>query len=763
MTDHSPQPTSRDRHSDQQYWQLWRQGQRPDLRGFLAGRPGLSPAEVASVIAIDQYERWLAGDRVPAEQYLTLLPPAPGLEQASCDIVYGEYLLREQLGEHPTLDEFQHRFPTHADMLQRQVQLHHALAEHINPPGFQPPIPTLRALTGAVPVGREVAAKPVIPGYEVLEEIGRGGMGVVYKARQISLGRIVALKILRVRPDDDPATLRRMRREAETLARMSHPHIVTVHDAGVTNDWFYFVMEYVPGIDLHRLVDREGPLPPAVARDYLWQAALGLQHAHEHGLVHRDIKPSNLIVTQQPGRSVLKILDLGLARAPDDWERGRPSPEQPTGDRADRPITQVGTFMGTPDFIAPEQASDAHLADIRSDLYSLGCTFHFALTGQPPFGGATPLAKLMQHHIDEPPALLPSTPPGLAAIIRKLMAKNPHDRFQTPDELLRALSEEKDEGGRMKDETRQDLSPSSFILPPSSFILSRKLLGPTDWVKGVAFSPDGQWLAAGCLDGTIRLWDSQSGSELGRIAAHPAGVLCLAFAPGGRWLASGGQDRAVCLWDLQAGPSQPRLHWRAAGHGGNINALAFLPGGESLLSSSHDGTLRLWATVTGQERKAWPAHSGAVWSVAVSPDGRTALSGGQDRMVRLWDLNRGEAVADWPQQSTAVNCVALSPDGRLALSAGGGIHLWDLASRREVHSLENHQGRVLTAAFSPDGNWLLSGSRDQTVRLFDVRTGRCVASLTEHAWWVTSVAWSPTSPLAASGGGDRTVCVWQRM
>jgi hypothetical protein len=582
-----------------------------------------------------------------------------------------------------------------------------------------------------------------VPGYELLEEIGRGGMGVVYKARQLSLGRTVALKLLRLRPGDDSAGLKRIRREAETLARLSHPHIVTVFDAGIAGEWFYFAMEYVPGIDLHRLVERNGPLAVERARDYLRQAALGLQHAHEHGLVHRDIKPSNLIVTEQPGRPRLKILDLGLARAAE-----RPGEVQP--------VTQVGTFMGTPDFIAPEQASDAHAADIRSDLYSLGCTFFYALTGRPPFGGPTPLAKLMQHQVNDPPLLEPAQAGGLAAVIRKLMAKNPADRFQTPEELVQALDTIEPGERRPAPLTARVVLPPAVALQPF-----RKLAGPGDWVKCVAFSPDGRWLAVGSLDRTVRLYDGGSGAELGRVEAHSAGVLCLAFSPDGAALATGSQDRAVELWELRGDPGRPRQRWRAAGHGGNVNALAFLPDGQRLLSGSHDGTLRLWEAATGQQWKAWPAHAGAVWSVAVSPDGRTALSGGQDRLVRLWDLARGELLADWPEQEMNVSCVAFSPDGRLALSGGGTVRLWDVASRREVRMLDGHQGRVLAVAFSPDGRWVLTGSRDQRVRLFDVASGRCLGSGAEHTWWVTSLAWAPGGRLAASGSGDRTVCLWR--
>ncbi len=760
----SPRPSRisrRDRSADQQYWQLWRQGQRPDLRAFLAARPTLSAVEAAAVIAIDQYERWLGGERVRAEDYLPLLPAGPDLDQAGCDIVYGEYLLCEQMGEAPSLEAFQHRFPAQAALLARQVELHHALAGHSSSSAFPPPAPTLHA-DGPGPRNDRTAppvARPDIPGYEVLEELGRGGMGVVYKARQVSLDRIVALKVMRVRPGDDPGSLERMDREAKVTARLAHPHIVTVFDAGRAGEWFYFAMEFVAGIDLHRLVEQSGPLPAAQACAYMRQAALGLEHAHEHGLVHRDIKPSNLIVTTPAGgaaRSLLKVLDLGLARQPDTVRPGAA-------------VTQVGTFLGTPDFMAPEQASDPHAADIRSDLYSLGCTFYYVLTGRAPFGGVTPLAKLMQHQLHDPPPLPASLPAGLVALVGRLMAKNPNDRFQTPAELVAALDRFLATIGPPLPTLGGQGPASSFLdrslvpPPPPGLRLVRRLAGPADWVKCVAFSPDGNWLAAGSLDRTFRVWDSSSGAELARREAHGDGLLCLAFAPVGRRLATGGQDRTLVLWDLDEGPARARPRWRAAGHTDNINALAFLPDGSRLLSGSHDGTLRLWEAATGRELRAWHAHAGAVWSVAVSPDGRHALSGGQDRTIRWWDVERGEGLADWPEQARAVSCVGLSPDGRQVLSGGmdGVVRVWDLAGRREVRALEGHASRITSAAFSPDGRLVLSGSRDQTVRLFDVAAGLELGSPGEHGYWVTAVAWQPAGVLAASGSGDRTVCLWQ--
>ncbi len=277
----------------------------------------------------------------------------------------------------------------------------------------------------------------VLGQYVLLERLGEGGMGQVFKARHRSLGRTVALKVVRKERLANPVTVRRFRREIQALAQLSHPNVVLAFDADEAAGTHFFAMEYVEGTDLSRLVKTRGPLAIPQACDYVRQAALGLQHAHERGLVHRDIKPSNLLVAGVPGASpdypwgVVKILDLGLARL-----------DRPEQVALTTLLTQDNLVLGTPDFIAPEQARSAHTIDIRADLYSLGCTFYFLLTGQVPFTGASFTEKLIQHQLDEAPAvegLRPSVPPVVAALVRRLMAKRPEDRLQMPAELAAAL------------------------------------------------------------------------------------------------------------------------------------------------------------------------------------------------------------------------------------------------------------------------------------------------------------------------------------
>ena len=281
----------------------------------------------------------------------------------------------------------------------------------------------------------------VLPGFEVLEELNRGGMGVIYKARQLGLNRIVALKVLSPEHTRHPEALRRFQREVQAAALLSHPNIVTVYHTDLDGPLPYLAMEFVAGIDLFRLVAKAGPLTIVDACFYLRQAALGLQHAFEQGLVHRDIKPANLMVTPSPleasaGQSTrqprVKILDMGLARVTVTAE----------GAEANSNLTQAGEFLGTPDFISPEQAEDPRKADIRSDLYSLGGTLYYLLIGEAPFPAANLMQKLRRMLTEAPPspaARRADVPANLDAIVRKLLARDPAERFQTPAELSRAL------------------------------------------------------------------------------------------------------------------------------------------------------------------------------------------------------------------------------------------------------------------------------------------------------------------------------------
>lgn len=270
------------------------------------------------------------------------------------------------------------------------------------------------------------------PRYRLLGQLGAGGMGTVYKAEHRLMQRVVALKVIRSEFTAKPTAVTRFHHEVRSAARLSHPHIVTAYDAERIGDVHFLVMEFVDGSSLDQFVRQSGPLPVRQACDFIRQAAMGLDAAHQHGMVHRDIKPQNLMVTPDGG---IKILDFGLARFASEHD-----PALVSGESAG--LTAANVMLGTPDYIAPEQASDARSADTRADVYSLGCTLYFLLAGHPPFPGGSHLEKLSSHIVLTPPPLdelRNGVPAEVLAIIDRMMAKNPDHRYQTPAEVVRDL------------------------------------------------------------------------------------------------------------------------------------------------------------------------------------------------------------------------------------------------------------------------------------------------------------------------------------
>jgi serine/threonine-protein kinase len=283
------------------------------------------------------------------------------------------------------------------------------------------------------------------PRYKILRELGSGGMGVVYKAEHRIMDRIVAIKVLAPHLTSRAGAAERFLKEVKVAARLTHPNIVTVFDAEEVGGLLFLVMEYVEGINLDRVVAKKGPLPIPMACHFVKQAALGLQHAADKGMVHRDIKPQNLMGTR---KGHIKIMDFGLARIvrnDNEDDSLPPGTRLPfgAGKPVADPLTNPNLLMGTPDFLSPEQAKNSHAVDTRSDIYSLGCTLYFLLTGRPPFAHAVSLIdKLLAHTEEAPPAirsLRPEVPEGLAAVVAKMLAKNPDDRYEKAEDVAAEL------------------------------------------------------------------------------------------------------------------------------------------------------------------------------------------------------------------------------------------------------------------------------------------------------------------------------------
>ncbi|MCI0681671.1 MAG: serine/threonine protein kinase [Gemmataceae bacterium] len=599
-----------------------------------------------------------------------------------------------------------------------------------HPPDWQP----------LAPVGAE--APPTLADFEILGELGRGGMGIVYKARWRREDRVIALKVIRQDRLQHAEAVRRFRREAQAAARLHHPNIVRVFDSDHSGDTHYLVMEYVDGVTLERLVQERGPLPLTQACDYMRQAALGLQHAHDQALVHRDIKPANLMIAPRDAgidgaAGVVKILDMGVARVLQ--LGGAPAP----GDSFST-LTQGGTVIGTADYIAPEQLEDPHKADIRADLYSLGCTFYFVLTGQVPFPGGSLVSKLDKQRWQVPTSvdeLRVDVPAAVAAVIRQLLAKQPADRYRTPAELAEALG---------------DLARSGFTdarLPRRPIPERLRLAGHTESVAAVAIAPDGRHAVSGGKDRVVRVWDLAAGQWLRSFSKQTQEIRAAAFAPDGA-LVAWAAGVAVRLGNPHTGLETRRI----GGHTDAVRAVAFAANGQRLVSAAEDRTVRFWDVPNGREIQRMARHSAGVTCCAVDAAGNVALSGSRDQTLRLWDLRHGQALQVMTPNAGAVLSVALTPDARCAVSAHFDtlVRLWDMASGRELRRFQGHKQMVTAVALTPDGNHLVTASQDQTIRLWQLDTGLELANAA-LATGITALALAPDGKQALAAGADRSL------
>jgi hypothetical protein len=390
---------------------------------------GLSAFEWVEAIRADQRRRWPGGRRVPLEAYLANVA-APLGDEAVLELIYAEVVLRTELGERPELEEYEQRFPQHAEALRRHFAVHRALFSSSASPGSEG---DSSAPQGSW-VGSRVATRfdgqtpgpgaarcdwPTLTGYEVLGELGRGGMGVVYKARHAALKRLVALKMLLPGEFAGEGVLERFHAEAEAVARLQHPNIVQVFEVSAAEDRPCIALEFVEGGSLEQYLGGK-PLPPRQAAGLLQTLARAVHHAHRHNVVHRDLKPANVLLADD---GTPKITDFGLAKHTD-GSSGR---------------TRTGAIMGTPSYMAPEQA-DGRTRDIgpATDVYALGAMLYEFLTGRPPFQAAFVLDTLEQVRSQDPvppSRLQPKVPRDLETVCLKCLEKDPRRRYASAEAL----------------------------------------------------------------------------------------------------------------------------------------------------------------------------------------------------------------------------------------------------------------------------------------------------------------------------------------
>jgi WD40 repeat protein/serine/threonine protein kinase len=628
-------------------------------------------------------------------------------------------------------------------------------------------------------------AELLVGPYVLLDRLGEGGMGQVFKAQHRHLGRVAALKIIRKEKVASPDAVRRFHAEVRAAAQLSHPNIVVAYDAGQAGTTHFLAMEFVDGVDLARLVREGGPLTVAQACDYARQACLGLSHAKEKGMVHRDIKPHNLLLSrEEPSRPIIKILDMGLARLQGGLDK-------------ERALTQTGAVIGTPDYLAPEQAIDSRHADIRSDLYSLGCTLYFLLTGRPPFAGESLTQLLLQHQMAQAAPLEQARPdvhPVLAAVIGRLLAKRPEDRYQTPDEAALALEPfcvpgatalpvntaltatspsmdsfwstiVEEDGGepiRPDRELSRSRTDSGSGLRRRGVTKGRTQVG-RESSSGPTVASDTMLEGSGEQQSLRGMAKDQRRQQVLLFAGGGAGVLALVVVLA-LALRSGRAEKDTPPPDNPQKVEKPVSPPEGGGKPSPAQSLRREALSEAALALAGEG-----------DPKRAPAELVAVFGDArfrvddqphfpcFSPDGRLVAVPG-NRRIALFDPN-GRLLRYLNGHTGQVHQVSFSPDGRLLASASGDhtIRLWDVNSGREIRAWYGHLEAVYGIAFSHDGKTLATGGsfRDHLVRLWDVTTGKAGAVLVGAVGPVFHVAFSPNGRYLAAGAyrGD-TVNVW---
>ena len=801
-------------------------------------------------------------ERPRLEDYVAHHAELGGLPQLSLELIAAEYRIRRRWGDRPGQAEYTARFPRQGPKLlevlrqldtelstelaapERLISHGEGPAVKVRPGAADPGIASVPALIEALrrcellskvqleemtrqlaprlteprALARELlqrgwltpyqinqlflgrGAELVLGGYLILERLGEGGTGQVFKARHLRMNRVVALKLLRKELLADTELVQRFYREIRVLSQLEHPNIVHALDAGPAGLTHLLVMEYVVGTDLARLVKQKGPLPVPQAIDFIRQAALGLHHAHERGLVHRDIKPHNLMLSKPGPKGTesgqIKILDLGLARLqrPMDSDTTARLDEDQAGS-----LTPVGAvMMGTADYMAPEQALDFHQADIRADIYSLGATFYYLLTGQPPFPGGTLTQKLLRHQQAEAPSVKHSrrdVPPAVAAVVGKMLAKRPQDRYQVPADVVRALAEETGHSIDRRMVLHRGAAIGLVLVGAAG--LGWWLLGsstPTKpnltvrpiepgWqhqapVRQVVFGPDGNLVYSGSSDFTVYVTDRTTGkrqSALDLKEKLPT-VHHFNISPDAKMLALGSETEDLAkLWNLATDREAAVFRGHQILSGLHFIAL----GPESKVLASIGGTrgraIKLTNVATGRYTSpSLEPGLGGILALAFSADCKALAVAGEDKLIKLYNVAMEAKQGAWAEErhilkghGAAVRAVAFAPDGK-TLASGGldkSIRLWDAAAGKPLTTMEPADGGTINVVtFSTDGQTLATAGGDPKIRLWDVASGRQL-----HAWnrprgAVLALAFSPRGTFVlAAGSEDGTVQLWEIM
>jgi WD40 repeat protein/serine/threonine protein kinase len=775
-------------------------------------------------------EAWLAGARPRIESFLNEVS-ATGRPVLAGELLRVELEHRYRAGDRPTLEEYQGRFPDQLDLV--AVLLHRAAAA-----------------AGAA------SLPPCIPGYEILGVLGQGGMGIVYRARQVALNRLVALKMIRAGAYAAEHERARFRREAEAAAPLRHPNIVPVYEVGEHDGYPFLALEYVEGGSLADRL-RGTPQPPREVAELVEILARAIHYAHEHGVVHRDLKPANVLLAPNPKletRSTKSEIrnpkheirnpkastleenakpedgassDFGLGASDFSAEEFRISDFSPKVTDfglakdldSDLGQTSSGAIVGTPSYMAPEQASGVPGAvGPAADVYALGAVLYEALTGRPPFKGAGVLETLEQvrsHEPVPPRRLQPKVPRDLETICLKCLEKGPARRYPDAAALaddLHAFRDGKPIQARPVGSWERTVKwarrrPAVAALAAAVVAITALAWGLVSWREQATVTEqqaEAQRRRAERLDARLALGRGQSLCEQGEVGRgmlwlartlemvpeddvplrqalrmnlaawrgrlntlrevlpHPAAVRDAFYSPDGRAVLTVGANNRGFLWD----PARGKRVGRPLEHPDRVLAAAWEPAGRHVLTGCADGKARLWEAARGRLVRTLAPHDGPVRALLFGPGGKTAATAAGNE-VHLWETATGRHLAA-ARHRGLVLALALPPDGKFLVSGGadGTVRRWDPATLRPrgITALPR-AGEVRAVYFSPHGKVVVTVGRDEqhkggiAVRIWDAAAGRRITQL-HHRHRVRAVAFRYDGAVLATAGVDHTVRLW---
>jgi hypothetical protein len=730
------------------------------------GRDPDRPAGEALLAA--QRRRWAEGDRVPVEHFLDGRPAVAGDTELVLDLIYAEVLLRREAGEQPIADEYLARFPDLADAIRTQFEVDAALEGGVTRTGG-------RSRSVGHPAGPTGPAPPAPPGYEIIEELGRGGMGVVYKARQKALHRLVALKVIRSGELADPGERARFEAEARAVARLSHPNVVQIYEVGEAGGRPFLALEYVPGGSLADHLHGP-PFAPRPAAALVATVARAVQHAHDAGIVHRDLKPANILL---PG---VRDQESGVSAAhdhvvtPDSWLLTPKLSDFGLAKHLDAiGPTQTGDFLGTPNYAAPEQAAGRPDVGPAADVYALGAILYHLVTGRPPFAGSTPLETLDQVRFADPvppSRLRPNLPRDLGTIVLTCLNKDPARRYPTAQALAADL-------------TRFLAGESIWARPAGTAERAARWARRRPAVAGLLVAL--ALVVAAALGTTTTLWRraaaardaeglARADERAEREQAEARSAELLVANARYAWMTDDLDAARQAL--AECPPARRSADWSVLNRacaasrllvpplGTPIESIAFGPDGRLIVAGGPTGRVWAWDASTGREVFHVPVRDHTIHSLALAADGRvvaatrtsppSAAQRATFGAVAIIDPVAGTATTAWTRPDRPAQ-FALAPDGRRAacVSAQSRVALvLDVPTGRVLHQVEL-AGTIMRAAFSPDGRYLVLAGLPKELSVWDAVSGALVQPFAcpESFFGFNAVAVSADGRHAAVGVG----------